>query len=129
MPSPGSKVIDALEEDKTEDPAASDEANDIQITETVEHDVSTSMTGLVEKPQEMMDSEAQIMSEIEAEMEADKRKDPKIPSITIKFPRTKSSAIRPPPPAPVKVPSSEDDEETDDEDDVPLKSLRSHKKK
>ena len=121
-----------MEEDKTEDPAAADEATDTQITVTVEHDVSTSMKGLVEKPQEMMDSEAQIMSEIEAEMAATKGKDPKIPPITIKFPRTKSSATKPlvtKPPVPAELLSSGDDEDTADDDDVPLRNLRSSKKK
>ena len=121
MPSPGSKVIDALEEDKSS--PALDNADEVQITETVEHDASQSMRGLVEKQQKMMESESKVKLEIESA----KGKDPKLPPFTITFPRTKSSAIRPPVPA--KLPSSEDDEETDDEDDVPLKSLRSHKKK
>ena len=117
------------EEDRAEDPSASDEAAGTQITGAVEHDASASMERLVEEHQKVIDSEAQIMSEIEAEIEAAKSKDPKIPPVRITFPRKKAAAIRPPPPVPVKVPSSEDDEETDDEDDVPLKSLRSHRKK
>ena len=121
-PSPGSRVIDALEEDKTEDPSASDEAADVQITKTVEHDVSHSMKGLVEEQQKARESETQVKLEIESA----KGKDPKLPPLKITFPRTKSSVIRPPVPA--RLPSSEDDEETDDDDDVPLQNLRSHKK-
>ena len=120
-PSPGSKVIEALE-DKAEDPSASDEATDVQITKTVEHDASTSMKGLVEEQQKAIKPEVQVKSEIEAA----KGKDPKLPPIKITFPRTKTAVIRPPVPA--KLPSSEDDEDTDDDDDVPLRSLRSHKK-
>ena len=120
-PSPGSRVIDALEEDKSS--PALDDADEVQITETVEHDASQSMKGLVEKQQKMTESE----SKVKLEVEAAKGKDPKLPPIKITFPRTKSSVTRPSVPA--KLPSSEDDEETDDEDDVPLKSLRSHKKK
>ena len=111
-----------MEEDKTEDPSASDEAADVQITETVEHDASISMKGLVEEQQKMMESESRVKLEVEAA----KGKDPKIPPVKITFPRRKAVPVRPP--APAKQPSPEHDDETEDDDDVPLRSLRSHKK-
>ena len=119
-PSPGSKVIDALEEDKSS--PAHDEADELQLIKTVEHDASQSMQGLVEEQQKAIESECQVKSEIEAA----KGKEPKLPPIKITFPRKKSVIVRPP--APAKQPSSEDDEDTEDDDDVPLQALRSHKK-
>ena len=79
IPSPGSKVIEALE-DKAEDPSASDEAADMQITKAVEHDASISMKGLVEDQQKAIESEVQVKLEIDTA----KGKDPKLPPIMAK---------------------------------------------
>ena len=113
-------MISALDEDKSS--PALDDAEDVQITETVEHDASQSMKELVEKQHRAVESECKV----KLEAETAKGKEPKLAPIKITFPRKKSVIVRPP--APTKQPSLEDDEDTDDDDDVPLNALCSHRK-
>ena len=48
-PSPGSKVIDTLEEEKTEGSSPYEDTEDVQITEVIEHEGEPSMKELVEE--------------------------------------------------------------------------------
>ena len=109
-----------LEEDKSS--PAHDEADELQLIKTVEHDVSQSMKGIVEEHQRAIESEAQVKLEIEAA----KDKEPKRAPIKITLPRRKSVVVAPPVPA--KQPSTGDDEDTEDDDDVPLQTKRTRKK-
>ena len=113
-------MIDALEEDKSS--PAPDEADELQVTKTVEHDASQSMKALVEKQKEAVESGAQIKMEAEAA----KVEEPKRAPLKLKLPRRKSVIVAPLIPA--KQPSPEGDEDTEDDDEVPLQTKRTRKK-
>ena len=113
-------MIDALEEDKSS--PSHNEADELQITETVEHDASKSMKGLVEDQQKAIESGMQI----KMEAEADKVEEPKRAPLKLMLPRRKSVIVAPPVPA--KQPSPGEGEDTEDDDDVPLQAMRTRKR-
>ena len=100
-PSPGSKVIEALEEEKTEGSSPHGETEDVQITDVIEHNGEPSMKELVEKQQRAVESEAKIKTEVEAAKIEEPKRDP----LKIRLPRMKSVIVTPPTPA--KQPSPE----------------------
>ena len=89
IPSPGSKVIEALVEEKDASSSPHGETEDVQIIGEVGHDSGLSMKELAEKQQETIESEAKVKVEIEA---AKSQEQTYIP-LKIKLPGAKTTIV------------------------------------